>query len=107
MSSPTQQEYRRGHGLRWLRWVVVGVLVLFWLALVSPTFPAPRVPLVRAHSRPIITIMPLGDSITYGVGSSTGGGYRFQLWNDLRERGWRVDFVGSVQSGPANFDREH
>ena len=51
--------------------------------------------------------MPLGDSITYGVGSSTGGGYRFQLWDDLRVRGFPIDFVGSVQTGPASFDREN
>jgi lysophospholipase L1-like esterase len=105
MSNMTQKEYRQGNGNQWFRWVVVGFLLLFWLALVSPNLPHPQIPLVRAHSTSI-KIMPLGDSITYGEGSSTGAGYRFQLWNDLRVRGFPIDFVGSLQTGPASFDRE-
>ena len=30
-----------------------------------------------------------------------------QLWDDLRVRGFPVDFVGSVKTGPASFDREN
>jgi lysophospholipase L1-like esterase len=50
-----------------------------------------------------IKIMPLGDSITYGVESDEGGGvnhggYRFGLWNLLQGSGspyqGNVDFVG-------------
>lgn len=41
--------------------------------------------------------MSLGDSITAGVGSSTGGGYRLPLWRQLA--GQEVDFVGSEQGG--------
>lgn len=106
MSSPIHKESRQGNGDQWLRWVVVGFLMIFCLALVSPNLPSPQVPIVRANSTRI-KIMPLGDSITYGVGSSTGGGYRLQLWNDLRARGFPIDFVGSVQTGPAGFDREN
>jgi lysophospholipase L1-like esterase len=106
MSSTKQKEYRQSNGNQWLRWVIVGFLMLFWLILVSPDLPHPQIPLVRAHSTGI-KIMPLGDSITYGEGSSMGGGYRFQLWNDLRVRGFPIDFVGSLQSGPASFDREN
>ncbi len=40
-------------------------------------------------------IMPLGDSITYGVGSSTGGGYRVQLFTDAIQHQQSVIFVGS------------
>ncbi|MER7507066.1 SGNH/GDSL hydrolase family protein [Streptomyces lavendulae] len=43
--------------------------------------------------------MPLGDSITAGVGSSTGGGYRLPLWQELAGRGMQVDFVGSERGG--------
>ncbi len=106
MSSTTHKEFRQGNGNQWLRWVVLGFLMLFCLAPVSPNLLHPQIPLVRANSTGI-KIMPLGDSITYGVGSSTGGGYRFQLWNDLRARGFPIDFVGSVQTGPASFDREN
>ena len=106
MSSPTHKEIRQGNGIQWLRWVVVGFLMFFCLALVSPNLPSPQIPLVSANSTGI-RIMPLGDSITYGVGSSTGGGYRLQLWDDLRVRGFPVDFVGSVKTGPASFDREN
>jgi lysophospholipase L1-like esterase len=106
MSSTTHKECRERNGNQSLRWVVFGFLMLFCLALVSPNLPSPHIPLVRAHSTRI-KIMPLGDSITYGQGSSTGGGYRLQLWNDLRARGFPIDFVGSVQTGPASFDREN
>ncbi|MER7835971.1 ricin-type beta-trefoil lectin domain protein [Streptomyces sp. NPDC096040] len=44
-------------------------------------------------------VLPLGDSITYGVGSSTGNGYREPLWNDLAAEGHPLDFVGSVRAG--------
>jgi lysophospholipase L1-like esterase len=50
-------------------------------------------------TRPV-RVMPLGDSITYGVGSSTGSSYRAALWDRLvRQAGYAVDFVGSQQSG--------
>ena len=106
MSSTTQKEFRQSKGNRWLHRVVFGFLMLFCLALVSPNLPHPQIPLVRANSTGI-KIMPLGDSITYGQGSSTGGGYRLPLWNDLRARGFPIDFVGSLETGPASFNRDH
>ena len=106
MSSVTHKEFRRRNGNQWLRWLVFGFLTLFCLALVSPHLPHPQIPLVRANSSGI-KIMPLGDSITYGQDSSTGGGYRLQLWNDLRARGFPIHFVGSVQAGPASFDKDN
>jgi lysophospholipase L1-like esterase len=39
-----------------------------------------------------VTIMPLGDSITYGTGAATG--YRGDLYKSLRNGGYDVDFVG-------------
>jgi lysophospholipase L1-like esterase len=106
MSSLTHKEFRQGNGNLWLRRMVLGFPMLFCLILVSPNPPSPQIQLVSANSTRI-KIMPLGDSITYGVGSSTGGGYRLQLWNDLRARGFAIDFVGSVLTGPASFDREN
>src|SRR5450759_420498 len=46
-------------------------------------------------------IMPLGDSITFGVRSSSGGGYRLPLWEEIAAAHLRVTFVGSRNSGPA------
>jgi lysophospholipase L1-like esterase len=47
-----------------------------------------------------VRIMPLGDSITWGQGSSTTSSYRADLWRQLvGGAGVAVDFVGSVQSG--------
>ncbi len=66
---------------------------------------------VPSHNRPL-KIMPLGDSITYGViqyGSNTeSGGYRTQLWNKLVADGLKVDFVGSLSNGSASLgDKDH
>lgn len=54
-----------------------------------------------------IRLMPLGDSITAGFQSTTGNGYRLELYTDLANEGHTVlDFVGSQNSGtmadPAN-----
>ena len=62
------------------------------------------------YDRPI-RVMPLGDSITYGVveypGNLESGGYRLKLWNQLQELGLDTDFVGSQSNGPNTFDNEH
>lgn len=44
-----------------------------------------------------LKILPLGDSITYGLGSSDGNGYRLALQNMLP--GNSVQYIGSVHSG--------
>jgi lysophospholipase L1-like esterase len=49
-------------------------------------------------------IMPLGDSITFGVGSSTGGGYRIELLREAAAAGQKITFVGTQQSGPTMVD---
>ncbi|MFG1954029.1 FG-GAP-like repeat-containing protein [Micromonospora sp. NPDC048830] len=46
-----------------------------------------------------LRVMPLGDSITYGLESSDGNGYRDELYNYLKNSAQGVDFVGSVQAG--------
>lgn len=59
-------------------------------------------------STPPLRIMPLGDSITMGIGSATTSSYRVDLQNRLRRAGLSVDFVGSQRDGsPANADLDH
>ncbi|MBB5868772.1 lysophospholipase L1-like esterase [Allocatelliglobosispora scoriae] len=73
-----------------LRSFLVAVLAAGALAVASPA---------QAASTPA-RIMPLGDSITWGAGSSTTSSYRAALWTTLvRQFGHGIDFVGSVQSG--------
>jgi lysophospholipase L1-like esterase len=48
-------------------------------------------------------IMPLGDSITEGVGSS-GGGYRVPLFHLANQKGKSITFVGSQTNGPNSVD---
>ena len=53
-----------------------------------------------------IKIMPLGDSITDGY--NFPGGYRINLWKQLSDRGYKVDFVGSLSNGPDSLpDKNH
>ena len=54
-------------------------------------------------------IMPLGNSITQGIGSSFPySGYRKYLYNLLNNNGVNIDFVGSLQDGdPFQFDVNH
>ena len=62
-----------------------------------------------------IKIMPLGNSLTKGSGSTHDGGYRLKLW-ELFETGplaGMIDFVGQRTHGPLPnagnlfFDRDH
>ena len=48
--------------------------------------------------------MPLGDSITLGYPGLDG--YRNDLYLDLNNSGFSVDFVGS-QSNGTGFDNDH
>jgi lysophospholipase L1-like esterase len=48
-------------------------------------------------------IMPLGDSITDGAGSSTGASYRLELFR-LSLTNKKLTFVGSHESGPDMVD---
>ena len=53
-------------------------------------------------------IMPLGDSITEGLGSTGDVGYRRPLYLGLTSMGYDVDFVGSLTHGLyTDFDRNH
>jgi lysophospholipase L1-like esterase len=46
-----------------------------------------------------IKIMPLGDSITFGVPSYSYGSYRRLLGKLLENDGYHIDYVGSLRSG--------
>lgn len=49
-------------------------------------------------------ILPLGDSITYGIGYA--GGYRVELFRKASADKKRITFVGSLQNGPAMVNGE-
>ncbi|KAI1741483.1 hypothetical protein F4680DRAFT_457982 [Xylaria scruposa] len=54
-----------------------------------------------------LRVMPLGASITEGVESSDGNGYRKWLRHQLRFEGWKVNMVGSKYDGTmADNDNE-
>ncbi|WP_329274672.1 SGNH/GDSL hydrolase family protein [Streptomyces sp. NBC_00691] len=76
--------------------IAVGALSAFSVVVeAAPTSAAPA----PQWKVPRLAVMPLGDSITLGVGSSTGDGYRPGLWSKLQGHGDTVDFVGSMSSG--------
>jgi lysophospholipase L1-like esterase len=45
-------------------------------------------------------ILPLGDSITFGVNDEANGGYRGPLFADVIAAGQKVTFTGSLSNGP-------
>jgi lysophospholipase L1-like esterase len=49
-------------------------------------------------------ILPLGDSITYGIGSSDSSSYRVELFRKAQAAKQHITFVGSLQSGPTMVD---
>ncbi|CAI6039140.1 unnamed protein product [Clonostachys chloroleuca] len=55
--------------------------------------------LVRPTSKTSLRLMPLGGSVTYGVGSSSGNGYREFLRAMLVAHGYDPVIVGSRKSG--------
>lgn len=75
-------------------------LISFASALVLAASAVPRIP-ARAADK--IKIMPLGDSITYGMADE--GGYRKFLWQFLKENGHdNIDFVGPEGKESASFN---
>jgi lysophospholipase L1-like esterase len=82
--------------------VLLGAVVVASAAAL-PASAAARTPAARtpgAHrAAGALTLMPLGDSITWGVGSSTGNSYRSALYDTLGAEGYSLDFVGSGRNG--------
>ncbi|KAK1849322.1 killer toxin subunits alpha beta [Colletotrichum chrysophilum] len=50
---------------------------------------------MKAADKPELRILPLGASIVFGVGSSTGNGFRKPLRDALRYDGFEVNMVGT------------
>ncbi|CAL9332089.1 ricin-type beta-trefoil lectin domain protein [Streptomyces sp. enrichment culture] len=75
----------------------ISTLVMLVAAALGVT--ATGAPPAAAASDTPLRVMPLGDSITWGVGSSTGNGYRGPLWTMLAADGHPVDFVGTLRGG--------
>ncbi len=65
----------------------------------SSTTPLASGAIANGNNGQSVKIMALGDSITYGFGSSTLNGYRLDLYNKLKAAGMNVQFVGTVISG--------
>ena len=81
---------------------IVG-LAIFTLVLScqSGTRNLAQAPLPRT-----LKILALGDSLTAGVANN--GGYRPHLYVLLRDAGFSVDFLGSIQQGPPDMpDPDH
>jgi lysophospholipase L1-like esterase len=77
-------------------------------ALFVTTAVATLVPAQASESNGGVRVMPLGDSITDGVGVTGGGSYRVGLWQRLANAGIATDFVGSLSNGPASLgDHDH
>jgi lysophospholipase L1-like esterase len=92
-----------GSSVRRIAVLITVLLAAVVLLVVSTDRSASAVPITASRASgtasPPITIMPLGDSITVGVGSSTRSGYRPELLQRLAAAGLRADFVGTQQSG--------
>jgi lysophospholipase L1-like esterase len=71
----------------------IRTLVLLTAVLTAPSFAA---------AEPL-KILPLGDSITYGIGSLDNGGYRTKLWQDFGSNASAVDFLGTQQGFAADL----
>lgn len=54
-----------------------------------------------------LKVMSIGDSLTVGLGSSHGGGYRAPFWERMRDAGIEIDMVGGKVGGPETFDNRH
>ncbi|RXW18293.1 hypothetical protein EST38_g7560 [Candolleomyces aberdarensis] len=69
----------------------------------NPTAPPTTIittptPTQTIPSGPVI-VLPLGDSITYGMGSNDGNSYRKELKDLLSKDGITIDYIGTVKNG--------
>src|SRR5687767_9363520 len=54
-----------------------------------------------------LKILPIGDSLTRGIGSTHRAGYRLEFLARMKAAGVDVDMVGSFHDGPKEIDRDH
>src|SRR4030095_11550782 len=54
-----------------------------------------------------LRVMPFGASLTKGVGSTHGAGYRQSFVRRMHDAGVAIDMVGSFHHGPEDMDRDH
>jgi lysophospholipase L1-like esterase len=87
-----------------------------WLAVSAPAIGAEPVDAPSAEGAPApaapaalppLKVMAFGDSLTLGIGSTHGAGYRLAFLERLHEEGVEVDMVGSERSGPKEIDGDH
>jgi len=88
------------------KWYSVWIRITFVVVLLALTTLS-LVTAPKAHADGPVRIMPLGASITEGLFSSDGGGYRTQLFRHLRDTGYNTTFVGSSADGPDDISRNH
>ena len=88
-------------------------VVLAAIVLISLIFYI-TLPKINHQPPTTIRIMPIGDSITQGGNIKQEYTYRYFLYKLLKEKGYKVNFVGSRKSGlknnfvwPNNFDSDH
>ncbi|KAF2218550.1 SGNH hydrolase-type esterase domain-containing protein [Elsinoe ampelina] len=76
--------------------------------LLSTALATPLLTRQSSLSGKNITLLPLGDSITYGFADPTANGYRAKLYSSLQSAGASpLDFLGSIKSGNfADTDNE-
>ena len=92
------------HGVKAIRKIAIAIMLTLVVGMTlgavanSPNF------LVKAQLPTQVKIMPLGDSITLGYPDVEG--YRKDLYLDLNNSGFHVDFVGS-QSNGTGFDSDN
>lgn len=71
----------------------------------DPTTPTPMVPVYNACPMDgDCKIMPLGDSITYGIEGYSRGGYRVPLLKKAWAANRKITFVGDQKTGPKTLD---
>jgi len=70
-----------------------------WPAAAATGTEAPPSAARAAAAPASLRVMPMGDSITWGVGSPSGNSYRGFLGNRLAAEGHALDFVGSGRNG--------
>ncbi|MFJ8822732.1 ricin-type beta-trefoil lectin domain protein [Streptomyces sp. NPDC102467] len=80
--------------------LVASVMAVLGTGIALPTTATATARTASSAAAPAsLRLMPLGNSITWGVGSPSGNSYRGFLGNKLAAQGHTLDFVGSGRNG--------